>query len=576
MVKRKFQDKDETSNKREKKEEIELNNESVSATSTMNYFMNNTLVDWLERYGTNHQYNKQVTSLSLPSFVMSQGNKFEKYIVNKLKEKFSNEEFVEIERNTDVNITRNKTIECIKNKVPIIYQGFLYNKTNNTYGYPDLIVRNDYLCKIIGNVPTTDYIHYVIIDIKFTTLYLKKNSRELLSRDHIPAYKGQLCIYTEALNLLQDIKTQKAYILGRGYNKYGEKEMNPFSLLGEINYENEDTSEKLEKALEWVRILRKEGNSWSVNPPSRYELYPNMKIEDEWHSVKSEIAKNINEITTVWHCGIKHRNIAHENGIYDWKDPKLNTKLMNMKGNIIAPRVDRILNINRIESKLAEDCISYKKFVEVDGWRKDDNDFNCYVDFETFNSMYQICPTEVSSGIYLIGTGYIEDGKWIFKYFILNKNTLEDQKNLIISWLNWLYEKSNNKKIKLYHYSSAEPICFRQAIMKFNIVYENIEWRDLYKVVYNNCLTVKGCLNFSLKGIIKGLTSIGLLNIKYDDLNITNGSGAMIAFFNAVKQSEEFNTPLSEIQCMKDSILYNEKDCESLYLLLDVLEELIL
>ena len=575
MVKRKIIRDEVESNKRDKIENIELNNDSISATSTMNYFMNNTLVDWLERYGNEHQYNKQINSLSLPSFVMSQGNKFEKFIIKKLKDKFTESEFVEIERNTDVNITRNKTIDCIKRQVPIIYQGFLYNKNNNTYGYPDLIVRSDYLCKIVDNVITIDKLYYIIIDIKFTTLYLKKNSMELLSRDHIPAYKGQLYIYTEALNLLQDIKTTKAYILGRGYNKYGNKDMNPFSILGEINYENEDISKKLKKALEWIRDLRKNGNNWSINPPTRSELYPNMKIDDEWSSVKNEIAKNIDEITNIWYCGIKHRNIAHEKGIYSWKDSRLNTKVMNMKGNIIAPRIDKILNINRIESNIVEDCISYTKSNELNIWKKNENNFNCFVDFETFNSMYQICPSDTSNGIYLIGNGYIEDCVWKYKYFLLNKNTLEDQKNLIINWLNWLYEKCSNKKIKLYHYSSAEPICFRQAITKFNILYENIEWIDLYKVVYNNCLTVKGCLNFSLKGIIKGLTSIGIINIKYDELNITNGSGAMIAFFNAIKESEEMNVELQNIQCIKDSILYNEKDCESLYLLLEVLEELI-
>ena len=46
--------------------------------------------------------------------------------------------------------------------------------------------------------------------------------------------------------------------------------------------------EKTQKWLEWVRDVNKNGIYWSINPPSRFELYPNMKRDSgKWNDAKN-------------------------------------------------------------------------------------------------------------------------------------------------------------------------------------------------------------------------------------------------------------------------------------------------
>ena len=79
------------------------------------------------------------------SFIQKKGIDFEKHIVNLIKEKFPVSYVSEIYNIENVN----KTIELIKKGVPIIHSAPLCNNKNKTYGVADLLVRNDYLNKII-------------------------------------------------------------------------------------------------------------------------------------------------------------------------------------------------------------------------------------------------------------------------------------------------------------------------------------------------------------------------------------------------------------------------------------------
>ena len=62
---------------------------------------------------------------------------------------------------------------------------------------------------------------------------------------------------------------------------------------------------------------------------------------------KEKISNEIGEITSIWYCGIKHRNIGLEDGISSWKDPNCTSSNIGMNGGVRAPIINRILDINR-------------------------------------------------------------------------------------------------------------------------------------------------------------------------------------------------------------------------------------
>ena len=128
-----------------------------------------------------------------------------------------------------------------------------------------------------------------------------------------------------------------------------EKSFSCLNKLGRIDYKKVDNiyKEKTRKAINWVREVKRDGRNWSVNPPSRVELYPNMCIDSgKWNVEKRKIADRIGEITDIWQVGVKHRNKALEKGIKSWKDPECTSTALSFRGKR-SSIVDKIMAINR-------------------------------------------------------------------------------------------------------------------------------------------------------------------------------------------------------------------------------------
>ena len=95
--------------------------------------------------------------------------------------------------------------------------------------------------------------------------------------------------------------------------------------------------------------MRKYGDSWKLIPPSVPELYPNMcnNSNTKWVNIKNKLAKKNNEITQLWMCGPKNREIAHQNGIFSWKDPNCNANNLGITGPITSSTLDTIIEVNQ-------------------------------------------------------------------------------------------------------------------------------------------------------------------------------------------------------------------------------------
>ena len=286
----------------------------ISATKTRNFFFNDHLCDWLKLYGGRTRSNSVGNLVSnfqnsntFSSYIKRKGIEFESQIIKLLSKKFNLVTVSDVYNTVQVQ----KTISYMKQGIPIIHSASLSNKQNKTYGIADLLVRSDILNQIVDHpVPIGNQgkayklgtnFHYVVIDIKYQTLKLKSDGIHLLNNNSIRAYKAQTWVYNQALGMIQGYIPTCAYILGRRwmYKSKGVKYLNEncFSKLGVIDFENHDKfiTKQIRFALKWNRQVIKYGAKWSINPPTRNELYPTIGvlILVKFNSIKKKLANRL-------------------------------------------------------------------------------------------------------------------------------------------------------------------------------------------------------------------------------------------------------------------------------------------
>ena len=209
--------------------------EWVSASSTRNYAIRDPLLDWLELYGEQNGFRPDDEipgydpRTDFTQFIFRQGHAFEQAVVDYLGTLTA----VEQVGGGDAADSRDlgkaeETFAAMQRGAPIIYQGVVRDAATRTYGSPDMLVRSDVLADLfpdtveeseagaaapdLGSAPW----HYVVVDIKFTTLRLLV-SGGIQSGGSTRAYKAQLYIYSRALGRLQGYTPPASYILGRSW-----------------------------------------------------------------------------------------------------------------------------------------------------------------------------------------------------------------------------------------------------------------------------------------------------------------------------------------------------------------------
>src|SRR5581483_7120189 len=142
---------------------------------------------------------------------------------------------------------------------------------------------------------------------------------------------AQVFLYNEMLGKLQGYTPPCSYLLGRSWKQKvkGEERrgagcmdrLAPIRPDGLIH--NIPLGRRVRDAVAWIRRVRGEGHAWQLLPtPSVPELWPNMGRDGfPWHSAKSRIAKELDELTLLWQVGLPKRRQAHAQGIYRWTDP---------------------------------------------------------------------------------------------------------------------------------------------------------------------------------------------------------------------------------------------------------------
>lgn len=570
-------------------------NYMISAGSVRNYMLDDPLDDFLDYYDIKSLLDKPIKKdnyvkknkeyKASTKYYMDNGKEFEDFLINKIKE---NHKVITVSTtgldSRSVELF-NETIKLMKEGVPIIYQGVLHNYDNNTYGIPDLIVRADYINKLlnynaisekeshIGSPNLNLKYHYKIIDIKGSTISLKSDGIHIRKTCSIPAFKGQLYIYQKALNNIQGININKAYIWGKKYD-HNTNIYNYMNKLGTIDYDinnnpNDDFKyiKKTNDAIKWVQELRMNGYKWCLLPkPSRAELYPNMKNSaSEYIKLKQQLADKLYEITNIWNCGIDMREKAHSKNILGWNDPKCTTKNLGLKKNNQNKIIDSILNINR-QNKI---LISPSKIIyDRNNWIKTPKDtMNFYFDFESFsesnldiNNMY----------VYLIGVGYVKDNTWIYKDFLMKNKNNQSEYDMTFEFIKYIKNiliLEKKKKATCFHWCSHEKTCYENIKLKnSNIIFDDsfLNFYDLNKIFVNEPVVIKGAKNFKLKEIAKTLYNQRKINSSWDsNSSCIDGLDASILAINIYNNLN--NIILTDLPEIKDIINYNEIDCKVLF-----------
>lgn len=580
-------------------------NNWVSASKTRNYLLNDSLADWLDLYYKSDNKNNE----SNMNLLFEKGNQFEQEVFDYIRKTYK-DEVVMICKNRDDFADNSKSqlteIE-MKKGTPIILQAMVINPLNETFGVADMLVRSDYINKLTINesIPketkqlkapflTGDY-HYIVIDIKWSTIPLCANKKSILNTGSIVAYKGQLAIYNAAIGYMQGLIPSSTYILGKSWKCASQDEYgtNCFDLFGEINYEDFDNKyiEMTSKAVEWVRDVRRDGREWSYTKPHREEMYPNMCVQNnKWDSVKKDIAEKTKELTQIWMVGYKNRVFAHENNVYTIDDPNCSSKMMNINGKKTAPIIDKIIKINQNPKTI---IVPKKIKNNTNNW-KEESAVDFYIDFETFNKCFYDTNIDIknsanSNVIFMKGIGYIDNNKFKYKCLILDSCNEESECNMLIEFKNFIEERvkiymvNNNIKRrssvtpKLFHWANAEKTFIDIANRKFNNILDkwlkSIQLVNLCKIFTTEPIIVKGMYNFKLKEVASAMYNNNMITTHWKS-NTSNVGDGFTAMMNAVKYYKTNAVNSNNLDPIIENILdYNYVDCRVLYEITDYLRK---
>ena len=554
----------------------------ISATQTKNFILDDLIQDWLKLYGKDKGFLPNNKNNLFGNFIKKKGVEFENHIVKMLKNKYY---FFEIENKLSNLEKFNLTIQKMNEGVPIIYQGLVVDEEKKIFGYPDLIVRNDYLNKITNfknNYPLKEGngLYYVIVDIKYSNLIFKRKKDTLVNQGMFSCFKSQLIIYNHCLSKMQQYDPGIAFILGRKWNKENKTGNNSFDFLGKIDIYGDDKEimKKTDDAILWLNELKKDGKDWNIN---NIRLMPNIKCnyDDEWRNVKRKIDIENKDITLLWNCGIKERNNLIKNGINTWNNPECYSNKLNINGKR-ARIIDGILKTNR-ENNIFFNPRRLKKKENLQKLETAKLEFIC--DFETVNDLddnFKNIPySNFETCIFMIGliTNIRKNNIIVesnFKCFIVEDFSRKEEKRIINEWLNYMDTLSIKYSIpnpKIYHWSKAEPTFYKQAILRNKQIFDwkKLNFIDILDVFKNEPISIKGVLSYGLKDVSKGLYKLGFIKtIWKDDMD---GRIALLEALDAMNKSKRDNLKFSEMEIVKNIEKYNYVDVKVIDEIIDFL-----
>ena len=555
--------------------------------------MGDPVIDYLNLYGEAFGFQKDDKGENAyMEYIMQRGQEFEKYIMELLVSKFKKMTFVDIAREFPDGFNQDGVHETIRHMrlgTEVIYQGFLADKELRIHGIPDLLIRADKLRELFeGFYPEFDEIQdlptrrgklvfphlYVVVDIKMSTLEFLK-SGTISRKKLMMVYASQLFVYNKILENLMFERTEietpffqpNVFLLGPRLKigdsliLDGKKNIARIDLNKDLDVKTK-TEEKIfsievRKALNWLKEMYANGESWNLLLPSRDELRPNMKNKEDypWHNVKSVLAKQQE--------GLSDRpGFSHEDSIAISEKRKT---IEHHISEIRNPKKRRFMEVmNEVRSDDEADETEIQMIREHPAIAASPEKMNICVDFEYISGSEFTFEPNYRTHLYLIGMAYESNGKFKYEHFIVDSITDAEEKRIIKQWISRMRSISQNRELQLIHWSNAEPSNF-STLKETLQIRGTFNWQDLMKLFENspgflkeNCGTLK---NMKLKTVAKAMKSRGHIKSDWDD-EMTNGMEANMVIIRGVQQKLPRFTDFAGIDKL---IHYNMIDCATLH-----------
>ena len=500
----------------------------ISATGLRNYLLGDPILDWFKVTGA------EKSDDPLTNLLFSKGKAFEIGIIDKIRERYPITDLSRAYGDFDIQ----PTIEALRRQDPILFQATVADPIIGVFGCPDLLLRRDIFNELFPDQSLPEeHGPYVVVEIKMGTLILLKDGYCLNNEPLSRAYKGQVFVYNRGLSYalsLIDSSTPPittGFILGRKWN-HGDTRGSSFERLAKI--ENSDIEDDVMKALSWLTKVKLFGKTWKLGELP--ELYPNManNYDFPYGEAKKAAAQELGEITSLWQCGLKHRQRALEAGVTRWDDERCTGKLLGF-GKDRAKIINKILTVNRNKAGVLAPKIKLPS-------RK--NEY--YLDFETINEIFSGVPIS-GTFVYWIGVGYIKDGVWHYQELVAKELSEAEERRIFSELLQLIPSRS-----LVFHWSQLESRMLSDLIAKYDLEVPNWLLYDLLETFRSAPIVVEGAFDFGMKSIAKALFQLGKIDTIWENSFCKNGSDSIVlakAYYDGNQEVYEEMKAYNQMDC---------------------------
>lgn len=320
-------------------------------------------------------------------------------------------------------------------------------------------------------------------------------------------------------------------------------------------FQSLDIEQRFKSYCKWVRQCRSIGYIYELYPqPSHAFLYPNMKISSDSKEIedfKNEYAREIGEVTLLWRCQPRHREMAGGSFL----NPSFDVKALNL-----SPRYEMIVdNMIRLYKSNGNDNVyvpENRPPVYCTVMTHFENDHvSLFVDFET-----------VDDFIYLIGIGCYINSRFEYRYIMCESLTSDEQNMIMTEFVTFLHSLRYTPHHVYYWF--AEKRFWNKVEGHPEIDFSN--WTDLCQWLQDVPVIVKGCFNFKLKSVIHHMVKNGMIDtttLTVPDDACNNGQKSMDV------ARKFFDTGAYEYRSLLLS--YNEFDCKAMFCILHFLASVV-